>query len=120
MPIEPGTTNDRANLASVLTHVAIAHALDSPGAIDNEGKSKNMSEKISEQVYKVVEVIGSSVESWEKAAAVAVKNAAGSLKDLRVARVLEQDVRIGEKGEVVYRTRLDLSFRLHDKSEVSK
>ncbi len=73
---------------------------------------------MSEHVYKVVECIGSSEKSWDEAAANAIKIAGGSLKDLRVARVLEQDIRIEEGGKVLYRTRLDLSFRIHDKSEL--
>jgi flavin-binding protein dodecin len=75
---------------------------------------------MSEHIYKVVEVIGSSAESWAKAAEMAIKNASASLEDLRVAKVVEQDIRIGEDGKVLYRSKLDLSFRLHDKSELQK
>ena len=64
-----------------------------------------------ESVYKVVELVGTSTESWEKAATVAVNRAAKSLRDLRVAEVLEQDLVI-EKGKVTaYRTKLKLSFK---------
>jgi len=75
---------------------------------------------MSEHIYKVVEVIGSSAESWAKAAELAIKSAAGTLEDLRVARVVEQDIKIGEDGKILYRSKLDLSFRLHDKSELQK
>lgn len=62
-------------------------------------------------VYRVTEVIGSSVTSWEDAANNAVKTAAKSLRDLRVAEVTKLDVKI-ENGKVsAYRARLSLSFK---------
>ena len=73
---------------------------------------------MSEQVYKVVEVIGSSPTSWEEAAKKAIDSAGGRLKDLRVAQVVNQDVRIEENKIVAFRTRMNLSFRLHDSSEL--
>ena len=70
---------------------------------------------MAESVYKVVEVVGTSTESWEKAATVAVERAAKSLRDLRVAEVIEQDIAI-EKGKVAaYRTKLKLSFKYEGK-----
>jgi flavin-binding protein dodecin len=64
-----------------------------------------------ESVYKVVEVVGTSTESWERAAKAAVERAAKSLRDLRVAEVVEQDIVI-EKGKVAsYRTKVKLSFK---------
>lgn len=64
-----------------------------------------------DSVYKVVELVGTSSESWEKAAKVAVERAAKSLRDLRVAEVVEQDLVI-EKGKVTaYRTKVKLSFK---------
>ena len=66
---------------------------------------------MAESVYKVVEVVGTSTESWEKAAKAAVERAAKSLRDLRVAEVVEQDIVI-EKGKVAhYRTKVKLSFK---------
>jgi flavin-binding protein dodecin len=66
---------------------------------------------MADSVYKVIELVGTSSESWEKAATVAVNRAAKSLRDLRVAEVLEQDLVI-EKGKVTaYRTKLKLSFK---------
>ncbi len=62
-------------------------------------------------VYNFIEVAGTSAESWEKAAAVAVETASKSLRDLRVAEVVEMDVTI-ENGKVaLYRTKLRLSFK---------
>ncbi len=64
-----------------------------------------------ESVYKVIELIGTSSESWEKAAAAAIERASRSLRDLRVAEVLEQDLVI-ENGKVeAYRTKLKVSFK---------
>jgi flavin-binding protein dodecin len=66
---------------------------------------------MAESVYKVIELVGTSSESWEKAAAAAIKRASKSLRDLRVAEVLEQDLVI-ENGKVeAYRTKLKVSFK---------
>jgi flavin-binding protein dodecin len=66
---------------------------------------------MAESVYKVIELVGTSTESWEKAAAAAVERAAKSLRDLRVAEIVEQDMVI-ENGKVeAYRTKLKLSFK---------
>ncbi len=66
---------------------------------------------MAESVYKVVELVGTSTESWEKAAKAAVDLAAKSLRDLRVAEVVEQDIVI-ENGKVAaYRAKVKLSFK---------
>ena len=66
---------------------------------------------MAESIYKVITLIGTSPDSWEKAAAAAVERAAQSLRDLRVAEVLEQDVVI-EGGKVTaYRTKVRVSFK---------
>ena len=63
-------------------------------------------------VYRVTEVIGTSATSWEDAAQQAVSAAARSLRDLRVAEVVEQDLTIGDNGAIEsYRTKLRLSFK---------
>ena len=63
-------------------------------------------------VYRVIDVIGTSARSWEDAAAAAVKTAGQTLRDLRVAEVVEQDLHIDEQGgEIIFRTRLRLSFK---------
>jgi hypothetical protein len=68
---------------------------------------------MTESVYKVIELVGTSTESWEKAAAAAVETAAKSLKDLRVAEVSELDLVI-EDGKVrAYRAKVKLSFKYH-------
>ena len=66
---------------------------------------------MSESVYKIVELVGTSKDSWEKATAEAVAQASKSLRDLRVAEVTELDVTI-ENGKVAtYRTKLKVSFK---------
>jgi hypothetical protein len=66
---------------------------------------------MSESVYKVIELVGTSSESWEKAAKNAVEEAAETLHNLRIAEVKELDMKI-EKGKVIsYRARVALSFK---------
>ena len=75
-------------------------------------RSTTWEEEMAENVYKVVEVIGTSTDSWEKAAKAAVERAAKTLRDLRVAEVMEQDLQLGKNGKVeAYRTKLKLSFK---------
>jgi flavin-binding protein dodecin len=66
---------------------------------------------MAESVYRVTEVIGVSTESWEAAARTAVETAARSVRDLRVAEVIRQDVTIEDGGIVNYRIRLGISFK---------
>jgi len=66
---------------------------------------------MAESVYKVIELVGTSTESWEKAAAAAVGKASKSLRDLRIAEVVELDMQI-EGGKVrAYRAKMKLSFK---------
>ena len=62
-------------------------------------------------VYKVIELIGTSNESWEDAAAGAVKLARQSLRDLRIAEVVEQDLDLSDGDSIIYRTKLRVSFK---------
>ncbi len=55
-------------------------------------------------VYRVTELIGTSTQSWEDAASVAVKAATATLRDLRVAKVVEQGIQLGEDSSLTYRT----------------
>jgi len=69
---------------------------------------------MAESVYKVIELVGVSTESWEKAAAAAVATASKSIKDLRVAEVSELDMKI-EDGKVAgYRAKVRVSFKYRD------
>jgi len=64
-----------------------------------------------DSVYKVITLIGTSKESWEKAAATAVEMAAKSLRDLRIAEVKELDMHIEEGKVIAYRAKVKLSFK---------
>jgi len=66
---------------------------------------------MAESVYKVIELVGTSTESWERAAATAVETAARSLKELRIAEVVEQDLQIEDGRVRAYRVKLKVSFR---------
>ena len=67
---------------------------------------------MTESVYKVIELIGTSKESWEKAAAAAVTRAGKSLRELRVAEVAELDLQLDSKGQIeAYRAKLRVSFK---------
>ena len=65
-------------------------------------------------VYRVIDVIGTSAQSWEDAAVSAVSTARKSLRDLRVAEVVEQDLHVEDGGEILFRTKLRLSFKYED------
>ena len=70
---------------------------------------------MAESVYKVIELVGTSSDSWEKAAKAAIERASQSLRDLRVAEVVEQDLVI-DKGKVeAYRTKLKVSVKYEGK-----
>lgn len=69
---------------------------------------------MAESVYKIIEVVGTSPTSWEKAAAAAVERASQTLRDLRVAEVSEQDVTISDGKIEFYRVRMKLSFKFED------
>jgi len=67
-------------------------------------------------VYRVTDIIGTSNKGWEDAAKQALSAAAGSLRELRVAEVIEQDITLREDGQIeLYRTKLRVSFK-YDKS----
>ena len=66
---------------------------------------------MAESVYKVVELVGTSTESWEKAAAAAVEMAGRSLRDLRIAEVVKLDMTIKDGKIATYRAKVNVSFR---------
>lgn len=66
---------------------------------------------MAESVYKVIELVGTSEESWEKAASAAVNKASESLRDLRIAEVVELDLVIDEGQVKAYRAKLKVSFK---------
>ena len=62
-------------------------------------------------VYRVTDLVGTSTQSWEDAASVAIKAASETLRDLRVAEVVAQDIHLAEDGGITYRTKLRVSFK---------
>ena len=71
---------------------------------------------MAESVYKVVELVGTSSESWEKAAAAAVERAGKSLRDLRIAEVVKLDMQITNGKVELYRAKVNLSFKYEEGS----
>lgn len=68
-----------------------------------------------ESVYKVIELVGTSTESWEKAAAAAVARASKTLRDLRVAEVVQLDMQLEEGKVLAYRAKIKVSFKYEGK-----
>ena len=66
---------------------------------------------MSESIYKVIELVGSSPTSWEEAAKRAVEEAGKTLKNLRIAEIKKQDMRMEEGKVVSYRARVNISFK---------
>ena len=67
-----------------------------------------------ESVYKVIELVGTSTDSWEKAAAAAVERASQTLRDLRIAEVAELDLQIKDGKVETYRAKVKVSFKFED------
>jgi hypothetical protein len=70
---------------------------------------------MTESVYKVIELVGTSTESWEKAAMAAVNKAAESLRDLRVAEIVELDMQLDDGKVLAYRAKVKVSFKFEGK-----
>jgi flavin-binding protein dodecin len=66
---------------------------------------------MAESVYKIIELVGTSTESWEKAAAAAVERASKSLRDLRIAEVAQLDMQINDGKVEAYRAKVKVSFK---------
>jgi dodecin len=71
---------------------------------------------MTENVYKVVELVGTSTDSWEKATAAAINRASKTLRDLRVAEVVKLDVQIKNGKVEAYRSRISVSFKYESKN----
>lgn len=68
---------------------------------------------MSDQMYKVIELVGTSPESWEKAATIAVEEAAKHLKDMRIGEVTQLDMQVSEGKVIAYRAKVKVSFKYH-------
>jgi flavin-binding protein dodecin len=76
---------------------------------------------MADSVYRVTELVGTSTQSWEAAAKSAVETASKTLRDLRVAEVVRQDLTIGDNGKVAtYRVRLNVSFKYEPETTKSQ
>ncbi len=71
---------------------------------------------MTESVYKVIELVGTSPDSWEKAASVAIAKAGEHLRDLRIAEVSKLDMQIENGAVISYRARVQVSFKYEDES----
>ncbi len=72
---------------------------------------------MTDSVYKVIELVGTSLESWEKAAEAAVKTASKHLRDLRIAEVTQLDMHIDERQVITYRAKVKVSFKYHEEKD---
>ena len=72
---------------------------------------------MTECVYKIIELVGTSTESWERAAAVAVETASKTLRDLRIAEVVQLDMQLGEGTVTTYRAKVRVSFKYHSEED---
>jgi dodecin len=91
--------------------LAASAAASVKGWPQQPGAGRSWSKETVMSVYRVTEIIGTSSTSWEDAAAEAIRTAAGTLRDLRVAEVIKQDIHLDEGGAITYRTKLQLSFK---------
>ena len=66
---------------------------------------------MTERVYTVIDLVGTSDESWERAAAVAIEKASQTLRNIRVARIVEQDIHLEPGKPLSYRVKLEVSFK---------
>ena len=69
-----------------------------------------------DSVYKVIELIGTSTESWEKASENAITTASKTIQDIRIAEVVEMDLVVEDGKVTAYRTKLMVSFKIHEHS----
>lgn len=72
---------------------------------------------MADSVYKVITLIGTSTESWERAAAAAVERAAQTLEDLRVAEIKELDMQLEEGKVIAYRAKVKVSFKYREEAK---
>jgi flavin-binding protein dodecin len=81
----------------------------------NATRNRDRGGRMAESVYKIIELVGTSPESWEKAASAAVSQAAKSLRDLRVAEVSQLDLALEDGKVTSYRAKVKLSFKLENR-----
>jgi len=72
---------------------------------------------VAESVYKIIELVGTSAESWEQAAAAAVARAASSLREVRIAEITDLDMQLSDGKVVAYRAKVKVSFKYEEASD---
>jgi flavin-binding protein dodecin len=77
-------------------------------------REQEKEDDMASSVYKVIELVGTSTESWEKAATAAVDTASKSLRDLRIAEVVELDMQLEDGKILAYRAKVKISFRYRE------
>jgi len=87
------------------------HSKESTKRVSTGTNTEDQEIEMAESVYKVIELVGTSTESWEKAAAAAVKRASKSLRDLRVAEILQLDMALKDGKVESYRAKIKVSFK---------
>jgi flavin-binding protein dodecin len=85
------------------------------GRRDYRGSFREMERDMAESVYKIIELVGTSTESWEKAAAAAIQLAGKSLRDLRVAEISQLDMTVDNGKVKAYRAKVKVSFKFEGK-----
>jgi flavin-binding protein dodecin len=80
----------------------------------DRGRTNARHTTMAESVYKIIELVGTSTESWEKAATAAVARASKTLRDLRVAEVVELDLQLNDGKVEAFRAKLKVSFKYED------
>jgi flavin-binding protein dodecin len=75
---------------------------------------------MAESVYKVIELVGTSTVSWEKAAEAAIKRASKTLRDLRIAEIVDLDLQLNDGKVEAYRARIKVSFKFEGKGKGKK
>jgi dodecin len=110
VPITTVTAADETLPSAVPVDALVAEATKSPTDVSSPGKRVVMADS----VYKIIELVGTSTESWEKAATAAVTKASQTLRDLRVAEIAELDLVIEDGVVSAYRAKIKVSFKYED------
>jgi flavin-binding protein dodecin len=82
----------------------------------NEANREAWEAIVAESVYKIIELVGTSTESWERAASAAIERASKSLRDLRIAEIVQLDMQIADGKVEAYRAKVKVSFKFEAKS----
>jgi flavin-binding protein dodecin len=108
IPITTVTAADDT-LPSVAPAAAVAKPTTTATSVDPSPKGKR--DAVPESVYKIIELVGTSTESWEKAASAAVAKASRTLRDMRIAEIAELDLVIDDGAVSAYRAKIKVSFK---------